>query len=175
MIKIIIKKNKGPVPYEAKGFRSGFVILFAVTLSAIFLAIALGISNIALKEVKFGTSARDTNDAFFAADTGAECAQYYDRTPGPPNNYPNAFSDNPPAFMICADVEIPTPEADPEDFWTFTVLGLGRGEQGCAIVTVDKITPEETHIISKGYNLGGDGSCESSSTNLIEREINVDY
>src|SRR3989338_669621 len=79
MIKIIIKKNKGRVPYEAKGFRSGFVILFAVTLSAILLAMALGISNIAFKEVRFGTNARDPNDAFFAADTGLECSLFNDK------------------------------------------------------------------------------------------------
>ena len=58
MIILKIKKNKG------------FVLIFAVTLAAILLSIALGISQIALKEIKFGTSAKDTNDAFFAADTG---------------------------------------------------------------------------------------------------------
>ena len=36
--------------------------------------------NISLKEIKFGTSARDTNDAFFAADTGAECALFNDKS-----------------------------------------------------------------------------------------------
>ena len=46
-----IKKNRG------------FVILFAVTLSSILLAIALGVANIALKEIRFGTSAKDTNEA----------------------------------------------------------------------------------------------------------------
>jgi len=64
-----IKKNKG------------FVILFVVTLSSILLAIALGAANIALKEIKFGTSAKDTNNAFFAADTGAELALFNDKTP----------------------------------------------------------------------------------------------
>ena len=62
-----IKKNKG------------FVILFAVMLSSIFLAIALGVSNIAFREVTFGTSAKDANDAFFAADVGAECALFNDK------------------------------------------------------------------------------------------------
>ena len=57
-----IKKNKG------------FVLLFAVTLAAVFLSIALGISEVALKENNFSTSAKNTNDSFFAADTGEECA-----------------------------------------------------------------------------------------------------
>src|SRR3989344_1323414 len=58
----------------------GVVLLFAVTLTSILLAIAVGISNIALKELNFSTSARAANDAFFAADTGAECALFYDRS-----------------------------------------------------------------------------------------------
>ena len=46
---------------------AGFVMLFAVTLASLFLAIALGITNIAFNEVKFNTNARGSNDAFFAA------------------------------------------------------------------------------------------------------------
>ena len=56
----------------------GFVLLFAVTLAAIFLSIALGISQVALKENNFSTSAVDTNNAFFAADSGAEQVLYND-------------------------------------------------------------------------------------------------
>ncbi|HEV7424440.1 MAG TPA: hypothetical protein VGO21_04595, partial [Candidatus Paceibacterota bacterium] len=78
IIKII--KNKGSAPYEAKGFRSGFVILFAVTLASIILAVTLGAINVALKEIKFSTNAKDTNNAFFAADVGVECAEYYDKS-----------------------------------------------------------------------------------------------
>ena len=59
----------------------GFVILFAVTISSILLALAIGVANIALKEVKFNTSAKDTNNAFFAADTAIEYALFQDKPP----------------------------------------------------------------------------------------------
>src|SRR3990167_7369760 len=63
---------------------NGFVILFAVMLSSIILAISLGVANIALKEIKFGTNARDTNDAFFASDTAIEYILFQDKpSPGP--------------------------------------------------------------------------------------------
>ena len=74
----------------------GFVILFAVTLASILLTISLGVSNIALREIKFSTSAKDTNDAFFAADTGTECALFNDK---PPTRFPVA---GPATPLTCA-------------------------------------------------------------------------
>src|SRR3989344_9100858 len=102
MKKITLKiDKKGPAPYEAKGFRSGFVILFAVTLSSILLSVALGVANVALREVGFSTSARDSSDAFLAADTGAECALFYDKLSS------SSFPIEGPAVAIsCASYEI---------------------------------------------------------------------
>ena len=147
----IIKNNKkgGPAPYEAKGFRSGFVMLFAVTLSAILLSIALGVTNIAFKEVRFSTNARDTNDAFFAADTGAEYALFNDK-----------------AGNICS----------PNLSCSFTIPQLGSNGQSCANVTVTKTAgpPIVTTIISKGHNKTIGGNCDSSS-DIVERQIEVNY
>ena len=70
--------------------KKGFVILFAVTLSAILLSIALGVSNIAFNEAKFSTSVKNTNDAFFAADVGAEQALFWDyNLASRPGEYPD--------------------------------------------------------------------------------------
>jgi hypothetical protein len=159
MIKTIKKLNifkRGPAPYEAKGFRSGFVILFAVTLSAILLAIALGVANIAFKEAKFGTSAKDTNNAFLAADTGAESALFN-----------NKSSNN---------LYVPSPGTD--QIWNFPVSGLGSGSLSCATVSVEKNNTNPpsmlTTIISKGYNIG-DATCSSSNPDRIERELKITY
>jgi len=131
----------------------GFVLLFAVTVSSILLAIALGVANIALKEVRFSTSARDTNDAFFAADTGIEYTLFNDRTP---------------AFY-------------PPGLTAFDLAGFGASGQSCAKVTVNKsITPSTTTIIAKGYNIGGSApgifpaSCTPPAS-AIERELNITY
>jgi hypothetical protein len=154
-----LQNNKGPAPYEAEGSRSGFVILFAVTLSAILLAIALGVANIALKEVKFGTSAKDTGDAFFAADTASEYA---------------FFNDKPPASLC-------TPAPGGTCSTSFVISGLGSNAQSCAIVSVTKDNTDvskpadiKTSIVAKGYNMG-DVTCTSSNRDRIEREIRTNY
>lgn len=141
---------------KMKKLKSGFVILFAVMLSSILLAIALGVANIALKEIKFGTSVKDTNDAFFAADTGIEYA---------------LFNDKPPTSSF-----VPSPGT--KQSWLIVVSGLGSVAVSCATVNVEKdnTNPPSTTtiIISKGYNIG-DASCASSNPNRIEREIRVSY
>lgn len=139
----------------------GFVILFAVTISAILLSIALGVSNIAFNEAKFSTSAKNTNDAFFAADTGAEDALLKERNGEfiPLPTLPNG--------------------ADTTNF--YSIPGLGENGLGCAFVNWYKtIEPDalgnpyiKTTIISKGYNVGGDPNCASSETNRVERELRV--
>ena len=153
-----------------------FVLLFAVVISSIILAIALGVANISLKEINFGTSARDANDAFFAADTGAECALYYDRSDN------NAFKETTnegegsvPLIMTCAGSKISFINKPPP--WSFVISGLGSTGQSCAKVTVSKDNTSiltTTTIISKGYNVG-DKNCSSSNPNRVERELEVTY
>ena len=61
--------------------QAGFVILFAVTISSIILDIALGVANISFREMKFSTNVKDSNNAFFAADTGLEYVLMNDKYP----------------------------------------------------------------------------------------------
>lgn len=159
----------------------GFVILFAVTLSAILLSIALGVANIALKEIKFGTSAKDTNDAFFAADTGAECALNNDKPSS--NHFPVG---GPASQITCAGSTIsPTYSAtDPNNsnavLYNFVVANIGGNSVSCANVNVSKDAISRspsviTVVTSKGYNIMDNGSCLSSNPNRIERELIVSY
>jgi len=145
-INLKIKKNKG------------YVLLFAVTLAAIFLSIAFGVGQIALKENNFGTSAVDTNNSFFAADTGAEQALYNDKGVAPPTSPGTTTS-------------------------SFIVSGLGNASLSCAIVSATKTTIQNpdlslvttTSVISKGYNIGGGSGGCTKPTNVVERELDTNY
>ncbi|KKS11174.1 hypothetical protein A2643_01835 [Candidatus Nomurabacteria bacterium RIFCSPHIGHO2_01_FULL_39_220] len=164
---------------KIKKLKSGFVILFAVTLSALLLSIAIGVTNIAFKELRFGTNARDTNDAFFAADTGIECALIYDKSTT------GLFVHNPPissSFSITCNNRPITVTENSTSYWTFHVPGLGSTTQSCAIVTVDKTDPGDSTtvpvfvITSKGYNTGSQNNnfC-NPPTNAVERQLEVRY
>lgn len=158
MIKQNIKKN------------TGFVILFAVTLSAILLSIALGIGNIALKEIKFNISEKDSNEALFAADVGIECALFNDKTEGGKFITPSS-----PSLECNNNMDNIKVDENSTNYWSFVISGLGNNGQNCAKVVVDKRVPLVTTIISKGYNKG-DALCDAMiDSNRVERELRVQY
>ena len=172
-------------------YKKGFVLLFAVVLSAIIFSIVLGMINISLKEVNFGTSARATNEAFFAADTGAECALFYDIVPaqsffGPvdpftvDSNETNATCGG-SVIDLNQGAESPFLNNDPDGPWQFIVPALGENQDSCAIVRVTRtVNPIDssisTEIISRGYNIGGHTpDCTSTNNNRVERVLELTY
>lgn len=56
----------------------GFVILIAVLVSSLLISIGTFISIVALKEIRLSTSSKDSQIAFYAADSAIECALYFD-------------------------------------------------------------------------------------------------
>ncbi|MFZ2204982.1 MAG: hypothetical protein WAV23_00105 [Minisyncoccia bacterium] len=172
MITQKIKKNISSIVNFEKN--KGFVLLFAVMLSSIVLAISLGVANIALKEINFTTSTKDTNNAFYAADIGAECALLGDKVGTnkfTPDNY----------FVTCLGADIYYVVGDWNTGpWDFPISGLGSSGIACSKVTVTKTDmgggSTLTTITSKGYNNGGGvpDLCTPDSKS-VERELQVTY
>lgn len=176
---ISLRKNKSS---------KGFVILFAVVLTSIILSVSLGLADITYKELSFGTSAKNTGDAFFASDTGIECALYYDfkLVQSPLGDLVNPFGYNggDDLTLECAGtqfgfIEPYNPATGP---WKFILFNLGPSRQACVVVEVTKVfngpgsLDDDTIIVSKGYNDGGDNiACTSNSSNRVEREIELRY
>lgn len=156
----------------------GFALLFAVLLSSLILSISFGVSNIAVKEIKFGTSAKDINDAFFAADTGIECALFNDKmtstsfmTPGGSGTVSCIGTTSPLTYVANDPLYSSLPS------WSFVLSNFNN--QACARVTVVKNAISNppnvtTFIVSKGYNIGG-ATCNSLSANRVERQLEANY
>ncbi len=127
MLKIIKKFKQKNILKIKNSTNQGFVIIFAVTISAIILAVALGVTKVAYQEIKFGTEARETNNAFLAADTGVECALYSDKQPN------SLFSvAGPAAYLPCASVTPTYVSTNKTGTYTFNVTGLGSSSNSCA-------------------------------------------
>jgi len=140
----------------------GITLLLAVLLSSILIAIGLAIFNITIKELILSSIGRESQFAFYAADTGTECALYWDQKG-------NAFSTSTDTSITC-DSEIITVTQVPLDTPTtfkFDVDGY------CAIVTVIKSdTHPRTKIESRGYNTNCDAS---ANPRRVERALRVTY
>lgn len=63
-----------------KRFKSqkGFTLLLAALVASIVLALGTSIFGLVQKEIILSSLGRDSQYAFYAADTGAECALYWD-------------------------------------------------------------------------------------------------
>lgn len=56
----------------------GFTLLFAILVAILVLAVGTSIINIALKQVILSGAGRESQFAFYAANSGLECALYWD-------------------------------------------------------------------------------------------------
>ena len=56
----------------------GFTLLLAALVASVVLAMGASIFKLAQKQITLSSVARDSQYAFYAADTGAECALYWD-------------------------------------------------------------------------------------------------
>lgn len=65
------------MPKQVKN-EKGFTLLFAVLVSVLVLAVGASIISIALKQVILSGAGRESQYAFYAANTGVECALYWD-------------------------------------------------------------------------------------------------
>ena len=156
--------------------RRGYLLLFAVVLSSIVLAIGLGIVNIVNKGLILASSGRLSQAAFYAADSGIECALYWDRVhPGFSNTVfaTSTFSVPPASGVMCANEDIADTGiiSGQTGSAAKTTFDFAFNNGACATVTVSKTeSGVKTVIDALGYN-----TCNVGSARRIERAIRTKY
>ena len=169
-MKIKITKNNLNVKKE------GFTLLLTMLVLSIVLMVSLSVFGITIKQLKLSGLGRDSQIAFYAADSGVECAAYwdfkslgeiYEPLPDPP---PPTIYD-----LICAGVTGMTMEEKPSGSSIY-VSSFERilGDDSCVSVTVTKDKSSSvtvTTIRSDGYNL----HCDSVNDRKVERTLQVSY
>lgn len=63
---------------ENKKIKKGFAVLFSILLASFLITLGISIFSISLKEIQIATSARDSQIAYYIADSAKECALYWD-------------------------------------------------------------------------------------------------
>ncbi len=161
--------------------QKGFVVLFTVLIASVILLMGLGIANTASKEMLLSIQSRDAAKAFFAADTGMECALYQDRH----LDTFNLLNGNYPSFSCSGNGVYSDTSSSP---FTFYVNMGSSSSAGCAKVIVTKpyIDSNEntfsTRIESFGYNTPFDQNyfdcgqiASPNNPNRIERAYRATY
>ena len=140
----------------------GIAFLIAVIVSSIALSLGLGIALVFLEELKISNINKDSFAAFFAADSGIDCALYWDIKQ-------NAFPTSTPPVPVTRICNGQSVGVGSGSFKTSFLLGLGGH---CAKVTVDKTAPLVVVITSLGQNI----PCGAPATpRTVQRGIEVRY
>ena len=145
--------------------KSGFVLLLAMLVSSLLLSIGLAVFNITIKQVTLASAGRESQFAFYVADTGIECALYWDIQHG-------AFAVSSASDIMCNEQTFSVGGSGFDVPMTFTINF--PPDLYCAIVSVTKTDlgggATRTIIESRGYN-----TCDTSNTRRVERAIRVRY
>lgn len=147
--------------------QKGFVALFTVLIVSVVLAMAIGIASLSLKEIVLSSSASEGSKAFYAADSGIECALYFEKISPPGGLFNNLeCNGNLPIDPLNA---ISTVEA-----YTFSIA-FGENNELCADISVERGftgLSYTTIIESKGSNVTCD---DDDNSKKVERSIRVTY
>ena len=140
-------------------YKKGITLLISVLTAGVLLSISLAIFNIAIKELVISSTGRESQVAFYAADSGIECALYWDSQ--------GEFEATGQAKIDCAgDDDIRS--NGPLHIFTFNI----PDSSACVEVTVDKRGTDgfSTIIESRGHN-----SCDTTNPRRTERGLRLRY
>ena len=158
----------------------GIVIYIAVTITAALILVSLEIVNFALKQKWLSNASRDSQAAFYAADSGVECALYWDLK----NTGVSAFATSTAASNInCNNKSVPVTKTwnGATGYGTSTLaFDFSSADTYCTSVSIVKRYSGgnlTTRIESRGYNIGtaSGGACTSSKARRVERAVLVTY
>ena len=172
--------------------KKGITLVIAVTTMTLLLSISLSISNIVLRQIKITTTTNNSKTVFFAADSAAECAFYFDTlsiasttdsTYDINSDYVTAiFGNDPNTSLITDNVKcgngIFLKSKITNGDVTTTVFDIDYGDD-CANISLDR-KEVDTTITARGYNtkfIPGVG-CDLSnidSRRLVERGLTIKY
>ncbi len=173
----------------------GFTLFIAVVVSSLLLAIGFSLASFSLKQQIISSIGKESQFAFYAADTGVECAMYWDFKGT--NVFATSDQSVPPlSDIICNGRDVAAEgwniitNTNPSRATTTFAFDFSnpdplKSSPYCVVVNVGKTeTPGgvvKTQIESRGYNtrdeVGGLGpfSCTSSNPRTVERAIRVNY
>lgn len=152
---------------------AGFTLLFAVLVGGLLFSIGIAIANIALKEIVLASAGKESETAFYAADTGTECALYWDLRVGA--TFPNSETASRRSSITCNRSPISLTVTGQTSSAATTVFRINFSPS-CADVVVGKTKPQggapgSTVIESRGRNDCGAGDNPAR----VERALRVRY
>lgn len=153
----------------------GFTLFVAMVVTGTLLLVSAGVISLAVRQSRIANSGKESQLAFYAADTGIECALYWEvQNPAGVS----AFATSTGSTINCnKDANNPSNEWVVGGAATSYFLMTFLPDPYCAIIEVSKVevvgadgTELKTVVTSKGYN-----TCDEYSPRRVERAIRLSY
>jgi hypothetical protein len=157
--------------------RRGFTLLIAVILASVASAVGISLASLAFKSVRLSDTAAASSAAFYAADTGLECALYADQK----QSTFNYLTHQPSPSITCAtptgSQSVSFGKSTYSGYYVFSSNSPGGYSggwfpvgSGCARLTAYKYSDGRSYVYSEGVNV-----CDLSNPHLVERGIYSKY
>lgn len=146
--------------------QAGFALLIALVLTSVVLALGIALLDVAYKQVVLSSSAKNSQYAFYNADSALECALYYDQQVGA-FFYNSTYS----GTLQCSNITVTGFAATQDANARTTIFSVPCASGGVsADVTVIKDPNNATAIYANGYS-----SCDATLPTRIERGLKAKY
>jgi Tfp pilus assembly protein PilX len=151
----------------------GFALLIAVVLSAVAAAITVSLTTLAYKSLLLSSAARESQYAFYAADSALECALYNDN--GSHAAFP--YSASPGNVSInCAGTNVTLAGSSYDSHTTeYQSAWFAINGTDCARITVYK--GDSSTLGTQLYSDGANVTCGAITTDprTVERGLEASY
>jgi hypothetical protein len=157
----------------SKKNQKGYAILFAVIVISAISVIVAGLTNTALKQVILSSLAKDSQVAFYQADTASDCIFYAEMIYSPQNE--NFFQTEGNVWSCGGQDLVVKPNGD-GSYDLIPTEELNVSNDPCFRISVVKNIIEtdppsvSVNIKARGYNV-----CNKSNPKIVEREIEINY
>jgi hypothetical protein len=156
----------------------GIALLFTLLIISVAVSLSIGVFNIIVGELEIGEGARESTEAFYAADSGVECILYWDLKE-------HAFVFNQEKAITCANISfankfIRTSDANYRGSGLAATVYTGPacpagdalilGNGSCATLKVIKFENGASRLESLGEN-----TSNPAVTRVVQRGIEVNY
>lgn len=149
--------------------QKGFTLFIALVTAGTLLLVATSMIALAVRQAKISSSGRESQVAFYAADTAMECALYWD-VHNPSGT--SAF-----ATSTASTIDCNKDGSNSGNQWVVggsSVSAVNNitflPDAYCANITVTKNADGTTLIETKGYN-----TCDSNNPRRVERAVRASY
>jgi Tfp pilus assembly protein PilE len=158
----------------------GFALLFTVVIVGAIAVITAGLTSTIYKQLILSSLSKDSNSAFYEADTGADCALYADLRGVAPIGS-TFLADHVGNSWFCGGIELRVKDwndTNPMGNYKLEPVTPDDFSEPCFNIEVTRTnhinekgkTVTDTLIKTKGYNI-----CDTTNIRAVEREIDIEY